>query len=433
VSRSAGAVEPPAWQRALFERRAHGVKLDLSAVRAAFQALGRPAGDTPAIHIVGTNGKGSTAAMCSHALTRHGRRVGLFTSPHLHRVGERVRIDGAPLADDELRAHVDRVLALESCSHALPRALTFFETITLAAMVAFAAREVDTIVLEAGMGGRLDATRIGRAVTCAITSVGLDHQRYLGATLTAIAKEKADVMAFGTPVVSAPQRPEVHAVLSRVARARGSSLRFIDPLARAPRGLAGEHQRVNGALALASVRHFIPRAGAEDLDDVAWPGRLERVDAGGGVVVFDVAHNPDGVRALVAAAETSSSPSAGRVFVFSCMADKDAASMLATLSRLGDPIWVTPPSISGARDPRELAGLLSSGSPRVFDALEGQGLRAAWVEHLERGGELWVCGSTFLVAALRRWVRPADCDVIELRDPLQRGEGGRSFGEERVL
>lgn len=419
----------PAWQRALHERRSLGVELELDAVFAAFDALGRPAGDVPAIHVVGTNGKGSTAAMCAHALAGAGLRVGLYTSPHLHRVGERVRVDGAPLSDAALEGHVEAVLSIESCISARP--LTFFEVITLAAMRAFAARAVDVLVLEAGLGGRLDATRVGDARVTVITSIGHDHARYLGDTITAIAGEKAAVIRADAPCVSAPQRPEARAVIERVAVARGASLRVVSPLSRPPRGLPGAHQRINGALALAAIEALadvtagpvaaacasIGARGPAALDGVRWPGRLERVAWGNGSVVFDVAHNLDGVAALAEAF-----PSAGereRAIVFGCMEDKDAGGMLAILARLGAPIWLTRASADGAREPRTIESPCAVTA--VHERADAPALARACDELLARGGELWVCGSVYLVAELRaRYVQEARADELPLHDPMRR-------------
>ncbi|MBL8946375.1 MAG: bifunctional folylpolyglutamate synthase/dihydrofolate synthase, partial [Myxococcales bacterium] len=207
---------------ALFERRSLGIRLGLEAVTRAWEQLGAPCRGVPAVHVVGTNGKGSTSAMVDHTLRRWGRRVGLYTSPHLHRVGERVRVDGVAESDDALQAAVDRVLALEQSATSLPRPLSFFEVLTLAAWLRFAERGVDVIVAEAGMGGRWDATRICDARVVAIASIALDHQAFLGDTLAAIAGEKVAVARPGVPVFSVAQAPEVLAVLRAETTAIGA-------------------------------------------------------------------------------------------------------------------------------------------------------------------------------------------------------------------
>ena len=401
-------MEVPRWQQALFERRNLGVKLGLEAVRAVHAALGSPAAHIPGLHVVGTNGKGSTSAMAAHALQRRGRRVGLYTSPHLHRVGERVRIAGVALADDELQVMCDRVLAAEGAG---PRALTFFEVLTLAALLAFETGGCDAVVLEAGLGGRLDATRIGRFAATLFTPIALDHTAYLGPTIAAIAGEKAAVMADGAPAWSAPQVPEAAAVLHRVARENGVPLVVVEPLARAP--LAGEHQRVNAALALAGARVLAPEVVADDLEGVVWPGRLERVRVGGGSLVFDVAHNPHGIAALVD--HLRATPTSERVVLFGCLADKDAPAMIATLMALECLLWLTPAPGGVAYDVAALAQGVTQA--RVFTGLDDPRLLAARAQLLARGGELIVCGSHHVVGHVRGQVLAVAGDARALSDP----------------
>ncbi|MCY1057775.1 Mur ligase family protein [Nannocystis sp. SCPEA4] len=402
---------PPAWQSALFARRTLGMIRGLEAVRAAHAALGRPAAGVPVVHVVGTNGKGSTSAMVAHALRRRGHRVGLYTSPHLHRVGERIRIDGAALSDAAMQALVDRVLAVEG--PALPRALTFFEILTVAALLAFAEAGVEVMVLETGLGGRLDATGVVPATVTLMTPIDLDHQAYLGDTIEAIAGEKAAVMRDGAPVFSAPQQPAAAAVLRAAAAEHGVALRFVEPLARAPAGLPGEHQRVNGALALAGARVIDATVAASDLDGVRWPARCERVVSGGGTVVFDAGHNPHGIAALVTWLEGQPHPR--RALVFGCLADKDAPGMVAQLRRLGAPLWLVPP----APDAYDL-GALAGADSRLFADPDAPEFRAAWDAHLAAGGEIVVCGSHMLVGRLRGEVLGEAVDEVALTDPLAR-------------
>jgi dihydrofolate synthase / folylpolyglutamate synthase len=406
------ALEVPRWQQALFDRRNLGVKLDLVAVRAVYAALGSPGAGIAGLHVVGTNGKGSTAAMVAHALRRRGRRVGLYTSPHLHRVGERVRVDGVAIADEAVQSLCDRVLAAEPAG---PRALTFFEVLTLAALLAFETAGVDAMVLEAGLGGRLDATRVGRFAATLFTPIALDHMAYLGPTIAAIAGEKAAVMADGAQAFSAPQVAEAEAVLKMEAARCGVPLTFVAPLARAPVGLAGAHQRVNAGLALAGARVLVAEVEAEDLDGVVWPGRLERREVGGGTVVFDVAHNPHGIAALVE--HLRATPTSERVVLFGCLADKDAPAMVASLATLGCPLWLAPPP--GAGYPlAPLAGTVARAS--VFAGVNEPALVAACAALLARGGELVVCGSHHAVGVVRGTMLAAASDAIALTDPLVR-------------
>ncbi|MBX7083296.1 MAG: bifunctional folylpolyglutamate synthase/dihydrofolate synthase [Nannocystaceae bacterium] len=380
----------PAWPE-LFARRTLGIRLELQTVLAAYDALGRPAAGTKAIHIVGTNGKGSTAAMCDHALRRAGRRVGLFTSPHLHRVGERVRLDGAADDDDVLGAAVARVLALEQ-RLTLPRPLSFFELLTLAAWLRFADAGVDVIVAEAGMGGRLDATRLCDAAVVAVASIDLDHRQFLGDTVAAIAAEKIAVARAGVPVVSVAQAPQAAAVIAAHCRELGAPLRWVEPLPHSPQGLAGAHQRHNAALALAAVRVLQPACDADALDGVQWPGRLERLPWHGGTLLLDVGHNPAGIASLLASLRDDPALPRTRVFV-GTMADKDHVAIAAAVAALGRPwTWVDLTALGSA-------GVAAPGG--VAGVADRDVLLQAVIEALQRGEQVCVCGSHVLVAAVR--------------------------------
>ncbi len=399
----------PAWQEALFARRYLGVQLGLEAVRAAYLALGSPCADLPSVHVLGTNGKGSTAALSAHALGR-GRRVGLYTSPHLHRIGERIRVGGEATADEALQGLVDRVLAVQD----LPRPLTFFEILTLAALLEFAASGAELLVMEAGLGGRLDATRVRRHNVTLFTPIDLDHMNYLGPDIAAIAGEKGAVLEDAERAYSAPQQPEAALVLRQLASRWQVPLSFVDPLPRAPEGLVGEHQRVNAALALAGARHLDPSIRAEDLDGVRWPGRLERQAIGAGVVIFDVGHNPHGIAALVAHLRLT--PVASRALLFGCLADKDAPTMLAALASLGSPLWVAPPP--GASP--DLDALAAAHGADAFTGVDDPRLQPAIDGWLAGGGELVICGSHHLVGHLRAQLLGAASDARRLSDPVRR-------------
>ncbi|HFE46103.1 MAG TPA: hypothetical protein ENJ18_11525, partial [Nannocystis exedens] len=246
----------PAWQRELFERRTLGVHLGLDVIRAAYKQLDDPARQIPAVQIVGTNGKGSTAAMVAHGLQGAGQRVGLFTSPHLHRLGERIQIAGEPLDDPTIGRWIDRVIEVERSAD-LGGTLTFFELLMLAALLAFADAKVDIAIVECGLGGRLDATRVANSKLTLVTPIAIDHQRFLGPDLETIAGEKAAVFENRAPALSAPQEVIAAAVLRATAERWQTSLHFVEPLTRAPLGLPGEHQRQNAGLALAALEHLL--------------------------------------------------------------------------------------------------------------------------------------------------------------------------------
>jgi len=375
---------------ALFARRTLGVRPGLVAVRGAFEALGEPGGAIPAIHVVGTNGKGSIAAMAEHALRARGHRTGLFTSPHLQRVTERVRIDGREVDDTVLEAAIGSVLCIEGDPGERGRPLSFFELLTLAAMLVFEQSGVDVIVAEAGLGGRLDSTRLVDAQAVAMGRIDLDHQAYLGDTLQQIAAEKAGVFRDRVPVWSVPQHEPVWAVLERAAWDTPCPLRRPSPVD-AP--LPGAHQRYNAAVAWAAAAHIDPQLGLADLDGTTWPARLERRSDGRGEWVLDVAHNPASMRAL--AESLRSLPPADTRIVVACSADKDAVALADALAGLGE-CWTL-------EDPQlELCPLPGA---HLYRGVDDPALGTALAEHVSSGGRVVVCGSHRLVgAAMSVWL-----------------------------
>lgn len=400
------------WE-ALFARRTLGVRLGLEIVEGVYAAMGRPAHGIAAIHIVGTNGKGSTAALAEHALRGRGLRTGLYTSPHLHRVGERVRVGGRPVDDDRLRAHVEAVLRVEA-GLGLPRPLSFFELLTLAALDLLERERVDVMIVEAGLGARRDATRVAPASVVGITSIALDHQESIGPTLRDIAWEKAGAMAPGVPAFTAPQAEEVRAVLRAEAEARGCTLQTVEPRPRAPLGLPGDHQRHNAAVALAVGRVLVPDLADADLDGVHVPGRLERLPVERGELWLDVAHNPHGIAAVVATLQGGTVPSPSLV-VFGCHADKDRDGMLGQLRGLQRPLWWVPLGGAG-NEPDQLPG------DDRFEGLDDPRLGAALQHALARGHRLLVCGSHVLVGALR-------AQALGIREPADPQDPRARAGE----
>lgn len=375
---------------ALFARRTLGVRPGLVAVRGVFEALGSPASGSPAIHVVGTNGKGSIAAMAEHALRHRGHRTGLFTSPHLQRVTERVRIDGAEVDDTVLEAAIATVLSREDLSEERERPLSFFEVLTVAALLVFEQAGVDTLVVEAGLGGRLDSTRLVDAKAVAVGRIDLDHQAYLGDTLQEIAAEKAGVFRDRAPVFSVPQHPAAWAVLERAAWNAPCPLRRPEPID-AP--LPGEHQRYNAAVALAAAQHLDPSVTEVDLDGTTWPARLERRPAGRGEWVLDVAHNPASMAALATALDTL--PPADTLVLVACSADKDAAALAQALVGVGECWTLEDASL----------GLAPLPGARLFEGVDDARLEPALRAHAEAGGRVVVCGSHRLVgAAMGAWL-----------------------------
>jgi dihydrofolate synthase / folylpolyglutamate synthase len=335
---------------------------DLERITALLDLLGSPQRAHPSVHLTGTNGKTSTARMVDSLLQAAGLRPGRYTSPHLQSVTERITLDGLPLSEERFAEVFDEVAPyVELVDARSEHPVTFFEVLTAMAFAAFADAPVDVAVLEVGLGGRWDATNVVQAQTCVVLPVGLDHAALLGPTLADIAGEKAGIVHEGATVVLAQQPPEAAAVLLRhcadvgatVAReglefgvverrtAVGGQLLDLQGLAgrydEVFLPLHGPHQAANAAAALAAVEAFLG-GGHGALDGelvrdgfarVASPGRLE-VARTSPTVLLDAAHNPDGVRATVAALGESFAFSS-LVAVVACLADKDVEGILEAL------------------------------------------------------------------------------------------------------
>jgi dihydrofolate synthase/folylpolyglutamate synthase len=398
--------------------RALGVDLGLDRVRVGLARLGDPQTRFAAVQIAGTNGKGSTAAMADAVLREAGLRTGLYSSPHLARFTERIRVDGREADGDRLAVLDRRVAATE-----VP--LTYFEIATVLAFLTFAEAGVEIAVLETGLGGRLDAVTTCLPCATAITSIGLDHTEYLGDTLAAIAREKAGILKSGVPCFVGRLPSEADDEIARAAEAVGAPLfRFGRDFGPSPfpTALAGTHQKENAALAAQLAREVgrhlgrpvADRAMARGLDGVRWPGRCERV---GDDLVFDCAHNVDGAGALAA---TLPGLASGRrvVLVVSIVGDKDASAMLAALAPLAAAVVTT-----RSDNPRALApaALAETARRHVGDAVACEDPFAALDEARRRagpGGLVVVCGSMFLVGMLRARVLGEPVDPLPTSDPV---------------
>jgi dihydrofolate synthase/folylpolyglutamate synthase len=427
----------------LFVRSNVGVKLGLERMRAALVLLGDPHLCAPVLHVAGTNGKGSTCAFAAAALQAAGLRVGLYTSPHLVHFCERIRIDGAPISEERAAALLGAILRRVPWALAGGPAgaddgdgLTFFELATLMGFLAFAEAGVSAMVVEVGLGGRLDATNVVRPLACAIAPLGLEHQEYLGETLAAIAAEKAGIIKAGAPVASAEQPPEAAAVLEEAAAragvalwrpgrdynfggVSGGPLRYQGPRwsLEAPLALAGAHQRGNAALACALLEAAAgqglavgPAEAARGLSQARWPGRLQKVSERP-LLLIDGAHNPHAARALA-----SSLPELleGRPLqlVFGTLSDKDAEAMLRALLPLCSGAQFCPPASPRAAAPQVLAGLahaLAPGMPVAAHQGAAAALEAARAA-AGPGGAVLCCGSLYLAGEL--------LELLEGRSPV---------------
>ena len=350
--------------------------LKLDRMRELLRRLGNPQDRMSIVHVAGTKGKGSTAAMIAAILSAAGRRTGLFTSPHIERLEERIVVDGQICTGDDLADLVDLVRPeVEAMARGsdLSDSPTYFEIITAMALCHFARREANTAVLEVGLGGRLDSTNVCTPCLSIITSISLDHTKQLGDTLSAIAAEKAGIIKPGVPVLSGVVDDEPREVIRRIARQNGCRLielgvdfdfRYDPPrhLERGPAlahfdfvkprpvvaeptatndqiyslGLLGRHQAANAAIAVAAVEELrlggwtIPEAAIErGLSRIAWPARVEVVSRRP-VVVLDSAHNAASIAALVQTLDESFS-ARRRFLIFAASQEKDLHGMLAEL------------------------------------------------------------------------------------------------------
>jgi dihydrofolate synthase/folylpolyglutamate synthase len=429
------------------QRSARPGDLQLDRMRALLERLGEPHRRLRVVHVAGSKGKGSVSAMLEAVLRQAGYRTGLFTSPHLCRVEERVRVAGEPIRPDELAALLGEVdgaaRAVEARRAPGAQGVTFFEVATAVGFLHFVRRRVDVAVLEVGLGGRFDSTNVCLPLAAVVTSISYDHTQQLGNTLARIAFEKAGIVKPGRPTVSGVRGAEARSVIEQVCRERGSPLREIDadftyryepgvvtPEAeRRPRvrvttrarawpplelALLGEHQAANAAVGVAVVEELraaglrVPDgAVAAGLARVRWPARLE-VLRRRPLVLLDCAHNLASARALVETLEASlpaHRPEAGarRLLVFGGSTDKDLAGMLELLAPHFDHAYLTRfAGSTRAAAPGQLAELLRRSSPLPLtpcpDASGAcrQALAAARPEDL-----VCVTGSVFLAGEVR--------------------------------
>lgn len=404
---------------ALFALSSKGIRLGVGRMGEALTYRGDPQHGMAYVQIAGTNGKGSTATMVASVLQRAGYRTGLFTSPHLHRWVERIRVNGRPISEKEAGRRIGDVLA--AFEQADAPETTFFELTTLMAIEAFRDHRCDVAVLEVGLGGRLDATTALTPKVTAITRVALDHTGILGNSLTGIAQEKAGIIKPGVPVVVGVAEADTQRVVLDRAREVGAPslcvARDFDVTAEGNRrfsvrvgartfsdltlGLRGPHQRHNAACAaavLCELERVTDIQATAALDDglrrVSWPGRVERLGRKP-LVVVDAAHNVDGCLAL-ASYLSDVKVSGNKVLVFGCMVDKDVRPMLQTLAPHFDHIIYPPAAMPRAASPSDLCQVQSGRSAASVEAA-----LAAAHDHAAQDGLIVVAGSIFVVAAFR--------------------------------
>ncbi len=429
--------------RVNFEQRtpqAGDFKLDR--MRHLLDAVGNPQSRLRIVHIAGSKGKGSTSALLASILQAEGYRVGLFTSPHLVHVEERIQVDRVPISRDELASLMSELRA--AVSPVLERDLTFFEIGTALGFLHFVRRRVDIAVVEVGLGGRFDSTNVCEPMLAIVTSISFDHTQMLGNTLGLIAFEKAGIIKPGRPAISGVRDPEARAVIEKVCRERGVPLRQLDVdfhYVHEPAliddasehgsrvqvttwhrawptmtlGLIGEHQARNAAVALAALEELSSsgvrssaKAVAEGLARVDWPARLE-IMARRPLVLLDCAHNVASARALAEALDVSFPRQAQRILIFAASRDKDLSGMLEILAPRFQRNYLTSfQSSQRCESPEHLAELLPV--DRRSNAVLCHASREAWRRaSAEAGPDDLICiaGSVFLAGELREVINPS--------------------------
>jgi len=408
---------------------------NLRRMQRLLSAVGNPHRQLRAVHIAGTKGKGSTAAMLSHMLVNCGLRVGTYTSPHLVDLRERIQINHEMISERDFTRLMNHLvpMAREFPEKNRP---TFFEIITTVAFMYFAAQKVDVAVIETGLGGRLDSTNVLKPQVCGLTEISFDHTFQLGNTLEKIAEEKAGIFKSGVPVVSTPQKPEVTKVLQKAARSakapllftgddiefsfRFESSRLTGPHTRVclatprskfehlPVPLLGEHQAVNCGLALALLDKLKEKGlkiddqlAIEGLAKTKLPGRMEIICRDPRILV-DGAHNAASMEALMKAIGQHV-PYDSMVVIFACAADKDIDAMLDHINLGADKVIFTRTRTARSADPEDLALRFEERTGRMAQAADTleEALRIA-ERVVTRGDLICVTGSFYLVGEAKK-------------------------------
>lgn len=417
-------------------------KYRLEEMRQLCEALGHPERRFASVLIAGTNGKGSTAALLASILTAAGYRTGLYTSPHLEQVNERIRISNTsgilePIPDEPFSdafAKVEAAAVTLQHNGLLPAPPSFFEAVTATAFVAFAQARIDVAVLEVGMGGRLDATNVVDPLLSVITDISLDHMEYLGATIDAIAREKAGILRPNGILVTLPQHPSANHVLGGVAmslNARGVNaaayIPYLNPTHTGPRNhytlnvldesididlpLAGSHQQRNLALAIAAAvelrnqySYKITAAEiARGIRATQWPARLERIQHDTHAdILIDVAHNPAGAWALRSALSHFDPPPPSMTLVFSCLRDKALGEMAQILFPAFDRVVLTTVPSPRAVSLEDLRAAATAAQIQAVEASHPEQALDLALELTPHTGLVVIAGSVYLAGALRK-------------------------------
>lgn len=384
-------------------------KLGLDRIGTLLEALGNPHRACRWIHVAGTNGKGSTSAMIEAGLRAAGIRTGLYISPHLIEPTERIQIAGQPVSREQFAGAFERVHETAqrmAASGALDMHPTYFETVTAMAFVLFAAEKAHTVVLEVGLGGRLDATNVVTPELCVITPIDFDHQMFLGDTIEKIAAEKAGILKPGVPAVFAEQHPEAEAVLRAYARgpytlsrdwtitdlamdSRGSRFRLRGVQIACP--LAGEHQVENARVAAIALSEL--GVSPQGIATAHWPGRLERVSEQPEILI-DGAHNPAGIRALVNYIRRFYWGRRRIWIVYGALRDKAVGEMASILFPLADRLILTAPDNTRAMPPEDIPAPTAHVTRSITEAI-------ALLAGADPEDVIFITGSLYLVGEAR--------------------------------
>ncbi len=381
----------------LYTLQVHGIKLGLEPMQRLCAALGIETASSEKrrfIHVAGTNGKGSVCAMTAAMLCSSGHRTGLYTSPHLVNFRERIRLGRNLIPEEHVAEGLTTIRDVISDREHTP---TFFEITTALALAWFQRQNADWVVLETGLGGRLDATNVVTPSVSVITPIGLDHTHYLGTTIAAIAGEKAGIIKPGVPVISSPQRAEAEAVIQSTAERLGCSVKFIsNPITdNCEVTLEGSHQRMNAAVAFAAVVSAglrpDPRTIFGALRVVEWPGRFQRI--ADGRITLDGAHNPPAAQQL-ATTWRELHGDEKPVLILGAMADKDTTGVAEALAPIASRVCCVAVGNPRSAKAVELAEIVR---PFHADVSSHADLAAALAS---TGGNerILIAGSLFLVA-----------------------------------
>jgi dihydrofolate synthase/folylpolyglutamate synthase len=407
-----------------------GMIFNLTQVERILNAIGDPHKEIQTLHIGGTNGKGSTAAMMSSILQKEGYRVGLYTSPHLIRFTERIKVNGKEIEEEEVAALAGWMRKEIEASGILPP-FTFFDFTTAMALHYFKQKLVDLAILEVGLGGRLDSTNVVDPLIAIITNIAKDHEEYLGKSILKIAQEKAGIIKKGRPLITAATQPPVLRLFSKVCQGKespyfrvGKEFRYVraedgefdyEGLNRKLWGihlnLKGFHQVINATTALGAMEvledlgyRVSTHAMIDGLKEVDWPGRLEIVSSSPRVIL-DGAHNPSGVLVLKESLEKEFQYQ-NLILLIGIMKDKDIPSMLHLLAPLAHHIILTKPHTDRAAPPSLLKKALGQNGKK---AEISEDLREAIERGLsltQKDDLLCITGSLYTVGEARAYFRP---------------------------